>query len=280
MKIGFLHSRIRLDEKMLLDAAKKRGLNVEKIDDREFVFDFSEPAFDYDVVIERCISHSRAMYSLRYFKSMGIPTVNKPIVAQICGDKILTSAALVKNKVPTPRTMIAFTPESALAALEEMGYPAVLKPAVGSWARLIAKVNDPESAESILEHKSILGSYHHSIYYIQDYVEKPGRDIRGFVVGDETVAAIYRKSDHWITNTARGGKAENCPVTDELNEICLKAAEAVGGGVLGIDVMESKDDGLQICEVNYTTEFRNSVEPTGVDIPGKIMDYVVEVAKR
>ncbi len=280
MRIGFLHSRIRVDEKLLLAAAEKRKLSVERIDDREFIFDFSETHFDFDVVIERCINHSRAMYSLRYFKSLGIPTVNKPVVAQICGDKIMTSAALVRNKVPTPRTMIAFTPESALAALDEMGYPAVLKPAVGSWARLISKVNDPEAAESILEHKSILGSYHHSIYYIQDYVEKPGRDIRAFVVGDEVIAAIYRKSEHWITNTTRGGVAENCPVTDELEDLCLKAADAVGGGVLGVDVMESKDDGLEICEVNYTMEFRNSIEPTGVDIPGKIMDYVVEEAKR
>ncbi len=279
MKIGLLHSRIRTDEKMLLKAAKERQLTVEKIDDREFLFDLSEGDFDYDVVMERCINHSRALYALRYFNTMGIKTVNEAGVAQTCGDKILTSAALAKKKVPTPRTMIAFTPESALKALDEMGYPAVLKPAVGSWARLIAKVNDPEAAESILEHKSILGSYHHSIYYIQDYVDKPGRDIRAFVVGDETIAAIYRKSDHWITNTARGGVAENCPVTKELNEICMKAAEAVGGGVLGVDVLESKD-GMQICEVNYTVEFKNSVKPTGVDIPGKIMDYVVEVAKR
>ena len=279
MKIGLLHSRIRTDEKMLLEAAKERRLNVEKIDDREFLFDLSGGEFDYDVVMERCINHSRALYALRYFNTMGIRTVNEAGVAQTCGDKILTSAALAKKKVPTPKTMIAFTPESALKALDEIGYPAVLKPAVGSWARLIAKVNDPESAESILEHKSILGSYHHSIYYIQDYVDKPGRDIRAFVVGDETIAAIYRRSDHWITNTARGGVAENCPVTEELNEICMKAAEAVGGGVLGVDVLESKD-GPQICEVNYTVEFKNSVKPTGVDIPGKIMDYVMEVAKR
>ena len=130
-------------------------------------------------------------------------------------------AALIKNKVPTPKVHIAFTQESALKVMDKLGYPCVLKPAVGSWARLISKVNDRQSAETILEHKTVLGSYHHSIFYIQEYVEKPGRDIRSFVVGDETIAAIYRTSNHWITNTARGGEASNCPLTPELKELSL-----------------------------------------------------------
>ena len=161
-------------------------------------------------------------------------------------------------------------------AIEEMGFPVVLKPAVGSWGRLLSKVNDKDAAEAILEHKTILGSYHHSIFYIQKYIEKSGRDIRSFVVGDRCIAAIYRESPHWITNTARGGIAFNCPVTDELNEISVKAAKAVGGGIVAIDVFEI-DDGLQVNEVNYTMEFKNSIKPTGVDIPKLIIDYVLKV---
>ena len=143
--------------------------------------------------------------------------------------------------MPTPRTLLAFTPESALQAIETLGYPVVLKPAVGSWGRLISKVNDREAAEAILEHKTVLGSYHHSIFYIQEYIDKPQRDIRTFVVGDETICAIYRTSEHWITNTARGGQASNCPVTPEIDALSRAAAKAVGGGVVAIDLLETPD---------------------------------------
>ncbi len=159
-----------------------------------------------------------------------------------------------------------------------MGYPVVLKPATGSWGRLIGKINDRESAETVLEHKHILGSYHHSTYYIQDYVEKRGRDIRAFVVGNEVICAIYRTSEHWITNTARGGKASNCPVDEDLRKISLAGAKAVGGGVVALDIFETSQ-GYMVNEVNYTMEYRNSITVTGVDIPMKIAEYVIEVGK-
>ena len=158
-----------------------------------------------------------------------------------------------------------------------MGYPVVIKPAVGSWGRLIAKINDRDAAEALLEHKTILGSYHHAIFYIQKYIPKKGRDIRSFVVGDQCIAAIYRTSDHWITNTARGGIPSNCPVTEEIAAISRQAAQAVGGGILAIDIFET-DQGLLVNEVNYTMEFKNSIAPTGVNIPAKIAEYVISQA--
>lgn len=274
MKVGFLHSLIRKDEKLLLDEFRDRkGIELIMLDDRKLIFDLqSRP--DVDVVIERCINHSRAMHGLRLFESAGVSCINTSEVARICGDKILTSLALKEDGVPQPELRIAFTEESALNAIEELGYPAVLKPAVGSWGRLLSKVNDREAAESILEHKAILGSYHHSIFYIQKYVEKQGRDIRSFVVGDECIAAIYRSSSHWITNTALGGIATGCPVTNEIAEISLRAARAVGGGIVAIDLFETPR-GLLVNEVNYTMEFKNSIATTGVNIPGKMVDYVV-----
>jgi len=173
---------------------------------------------------------------------------------------------------------IAFTEKSALEAIEMMGYPVVIKPAVGSWGRLIAKINDRDAAEALLEHKTILGSYHHSIFYLQKYVEKNNRDIRSFVVGNRCIAAIYRKSEHWKTNTALGGEAHNCPVTPEIARISLDAAQAVGGGVLAIDLFES-DAGLLVNEVNYTMEFKNSIDTTGVNIPEHIVQYVIDVVR-
>jgi len=279
MRIGILCSLIRKEEKLLFDEFRARGLEFERIDDRELILDLHRRRWDYDVILERCINHARALHTLKYLNDCGVKTVNTYEVASTCGDKLLTTMALIKHDVPTPRVFIAYTPESALQAIERLGYPVVLKPAVGSWGRLLSKVNDRDAAEAILEHKETLGSYHHSTYYIQEYIDKRGRDIRSFVVGDETICAIYRTSPHWITNTARGGVATNCPITPELTEVSVGAAKAVGGGVVAIDVFETPS-GLMVNEVNYTMEFRNSIDTTGVNIPAKVVDYVLEVGRR
>ncbi|UCG89297.1 MAG: lysine biosynthesis protein LysX [Gemmatimonadota bacterium] len=276
-----LVSRIRVEEKLLLEAFKHRGVPVERLDDRKIVFDLQAGApWSGDVVVERCVNHSRALYALRLLNDSGVATVNTYEVASVCGNKLETSSALRRHGVPIPRCKVAFTPESALDAIEEIGYPVVLKPAVGSWGRLLSKINDREAAEAILEHKEVLGTYHHSVFYVQEFVNKPARDIRTFVVGDETICAIYRYSDHWITNTARGGRAENCPVTPELNRLSVDAANAVGGGVVAIDLLETREGRMLVNEVNYTMEFRNSIDTTGVDIPGRIAEYVIAVGAR
>ena len=278
LTVGVLLSRVRVEEKLLLEELERRHIATKVIDDRELVLALEKkPELGVDVVLERCIQHSRALYALSVLETWGIKTVNTFEVADICGNKLLTTMRLIRDGVPSPRTRLAFTPESALAAVEELGYPAVLKPLVGSWGRLLSKVNDRDAAESILEHKDVLGTYIHSIYYVQEYIPKPGRDIRAFVVGDETVGAIYRYSDHWITNTARGGKATKCVVTPELNDLCVRAAKAVGGGVVAIDVLEAPE-GLLVNEVNYTMEFRNSIDTTGVNIPGVGVDYALKIA--
>ena len=285
MKVGILYSRVRAEEKLLFEEFEKRGVDLELLDDSQLIFEITQgPRFsnqfnDFDVVVERCISHARALYSLHILNDRGIQTVNTARVSDTCGNKLQTTSALTRAGVPQPRCLVAYTPESALQAIEELGYPVVLKPAVGSWGRLLSKINDREAAEAILEHKEVLGSYHHSIFYIQEYVAKPQRDIRAFVIGNETIAAIYRDSAHWITNTARGGKASNCPITPELDAICVAAAKAVGGGVVAIDVFEDPDRGLLINEVNYTMEFRNSIAPTGVNIPARYVDFALKVGK-
>jgi [lysine-biosynthesis-protein LysW]--L-2-aminoadipate ligase len=290
--VGFLVDRIRVEEKLLIEALQARNVEIRQIDDRDLVFDLAagypaigdpfrppEPFDEIDVVLERCVSFSRASYALRVLNGWGIRTVNTAAVVDLCGDKLLTTQALLRDGVPTPRTLLAFTPESALSAMESIGYPCILKPTVGSWGRLLARINDRDAAEAVLEHKETLGSYQHSIFYIQELIEKPGRDIRAFVVGDRTIAAIYRYSKHWITNTARGATTGNCPITPELDAICRASARAVGGGLLAVDVVEAPH-GLQVIEVNATMEFRNSIAPTGVDIPGEMVEYVLAKAER
>jgi len=279
MRIGILLSRVRAEEKLLIEECERRRLDFELIDDRTLIMPMDRPMRNWDVVMERCIQHSRALHALRIFEDWGVPTVNTYHVADTCGNKLLTTSALLRAGVPSPRTIIAFEEDSALEAIEQLGYPCVMKPVVGSWGRLLSKLNDRDAAETVLQHKSTLGSYIHSIYYIQEYIKKPGRDIRSFVVGDETICAIYRSSEHWITNTARGGKASNCPVTPEIDALSRAAAKAVGGGIVAIDLLEDQERGLLVNEVNYTMEFRNSIHTTGVNIPARMMDYVIAVGQ-
>jgi len=281
MKVGFLHSLLRKEEKFLIEEfTKHKDVKLITIDDRQLVFNLNNNVFELDVLIERSINHSRALHSIRLFESAGVKCVNSYKVATICGDKLLTSSALSDNNIPQPEIKIAFTEESALKAIEDMGYPVVLKPAVGSWGRLLSKINDKDAAESILEHKVVLGSYHHSIFYIQKYVDKKnGRDIRSFVIGDTCIAAIYRRSEHWITNTAKGATASKCEVTEDIAKLSVAAANAVGGGIVAIDLFETKDGSLMVNEVNYTMEFKNSITTTGVNIPKLIVDYVLQIGR-
>lgn len=278
IRVGFLYTRVRVEEKLLLqEFAKRDNVEVVQLCDENAFFEIDRLPAEVDVLFERSVSYSRGLYISRIFAANGVPVVNPPETAERCGDKYVTSQILVQNGIPTPRVLMAFSEEAALAAVEAMGYPCVLKPVVGSWGRLLAKVDNRTTAEAFIEHKATLG-VNHQVFYIQEFVNKPGRDIRAFVVGEEPIGAIYRSSENWITNTARGGVASNCPVTPELAELCRRTARALGGGLLAIDVFES-DNGLTVNEVNHTMEFRNSIATTGVNIPALMVDYVLRSSK-
>ena len=224
------------------------------------------------MVLERCINHSRALHALRLFESQGVACVNTSRVASTCGDKLLTSVALQEHGVPQPEVRVAFTPESALAAIEEMGYPVVLKPAVGSWGRLLAKVNDRDAAEALLEHKTVLGSYHHSIFYIQKYVEKRGprhpglrrrrrvhrRDLPDVAALDHQHGA--RRPGDRLPGHRRAGRPRAWP------------ARGPSAAASWPSTSSRRPTGLLVNEVNYTMEFKNSIAPTGVNIPARIVD--------
>jgi [lysine-biosynthesis-protein LysW]---L-2-aminoadipate ligase len=282
-RIVLVHSRVRAEERLLLEAAERLSFQIEPVNDAELVLDIHGERLGADAVLTRSVSATRTLALLRFCRAHGIPAVNPYEVAAACVDKAETSLRLAAHKVPTPATRVAFTPEAAMRAIEEIGYPAVLKPVVGSWARLVARVDDRVQAEQILEHREALPNPQQHVYYVQRYIDKNqnGRhhDLRTFVVGDEVIAGIRLVSPHWVTNTARGAVAEPLDVRGEVEELSLRAAEAVGGGILAIDLMEGPD-GMVVHEVNHTMEFRNSIQPTGVDIPGRILQHVVEVARR
>lgn len=292
LKIGVLCSRVRVEEKLILAALKDKGIDHERIDPRRVTFAPGENSLgEYSAVLVRCLSHSRAYYLSRWLEGMGIPVVSSHHTIATCGDKLLTSTALQEAGLPMPRTEVAFTPETALQAIEGMGYPVVLKPLLGSWGRLLARVNDRDAAESLLEHKKTLGGYAHSVFYIQEYIDKPGRDIRTLVAGTKVVYAVYRSSEHWITNTARGGETQPCPISPEIAELSIGAAQAVGGaraarggratqgGIVAVDLLETADGQLLINEVNHTPEFHGAMQATEADVAGAIVDCVTTIAK-
>jgi len=288
MRVGIIISHVRPEEKLLISAFQARGVEPDVISDREINLEITAgpeqntptgvPWSSYDVIMERSVSTSRGLYMLAILGSWGLNAINRYETASVCADKFLTTIALAKAGVPQPTARTAFDPDTTMLAIEHLGYPAVLKPVTGSWGRLLAKVKDTDAAEAIIEHRQTLGDYQHHVYYVQQYVNKPGRDIRAFVVGDRTICAIYRDSQHWITNTARGGKASNCAVTPELDALCVKAAHAVGGGIVAVDVFEDPERGLSVNEINHTMEFRNSSAPTGVDIAAEVVNYALSTA--
>lgn len=283
MQVALVYGRLRPEERLLMEAGQRLGIAVRPVHDATMQIG-SAGGVPGDVALVRSISTSRGLAVMQACEAAGQPVVNEHRVAALCADKAHTSWRLRAAGVPTPETRVAFTPEAALDALEVLGYPAVLKPVTGSWARLVSRVRDRAEAEQVLEHRAMLPNPSQHIYYAQQYVEKANddgrhRDLRAFVVGADTIACIARVADHWITNTARGATTQAMPVDDELDDICQRAAEAVGGGILAMDLMQTRD-GLVVHEVNHTMEFRNSIAPTGVDIPGQILRHCVEVARR
>lgn len=279
LRIGFLHGVVRKEEKLLLEAFSRfREIELVAIDDRGLSFS-PESRFDFDSVLCRSVSLSRGLYARRLFEARGVRCFNPARVGELCGDKLLTSLALERADVAQPEFRVAFDEAAALRAMEDMGFPVVMKPVVGSWGRLVARADDRDAAESLLEHRAALPNYMHHVYYLQRYVDKGGFDVRAFVVGDRVIAAIRRWSESWRTNTHRGGRAEALPVSSELETICLRASKAVGGGMLAIDLFETQA-GYLVNEVNDTMEFRNSIGPTGVDIASEVAGYVVSEVSR
>lgn len=284
--IGLIYDRIRWEEKALISASKKVGVSLLPVDAKKVYLDAFEEAGALEktfgsTVIQRCISYFRGLHMTALLENAGLSVINSFKTSLTCGNKLFTTLALAKAGLSSPKTMVAFTPETALKAFDAVGYPAVLKPVVGSWGRLVALVKDQESAQGLIEAREEIKNALLRIYYVQEMVQRPPRDIRAIVIGDEAVAASYRypPPGDWRTNVARGGASKPCPITPELEQLTLRASEAVGGGVVAVDCMEGPD-GFLVHEVNGTIEFRGLASTTEADIAEKILEYAVRKAKK
>lgn len=281
MRIAMLHSRIRAEERLLLDCFEELGVPIEPIDLRTEVFDPSDPGRwpEFDAVLDRSMSLTHSRAAVMILEGFGVRCMNPGSATDLCADKLATTIALVRAGLATPRVRIGLTADSGLEAVEQLGYPSVLKPTVGSWGRLMARVNDRDAAEAVLEHRESLGSVAQRVMYVQEYIAKPDRDIRVFVVGDEPIAAIVRTSAHWVTNTARGATAVGIPLNEEFRELALRSSRAVAADLCAVDLLECPTRGLLVNEINHSMEFRNSIETTGVNIPMHIARHCVRIAQ-
>ncbi len=276
--ITVLYDTIRWEEKALLEAGKKKGINIQMLDCKKLSLELENSIEDYGTVLQRCVSYYRNVHSTAALEGMGVNVINCLQTGIFAGNKLYTHMLLKKLGVPTPYATVAFSKESALEALEKQGYPKVIKPTVGSWGRMISKLNDRDAADGIIENRESMYPIY-QIHYLEEFVKRPPRDIRAIMVGDEIVAAIYRNSENWKTNMALGGRAEKCEVSSEMEEICIKAKNAVQGQIVGVDLMESDERGLIVHEVNNTTEYKNTVRVCEVDIPSLMIDYALQSNK-
>jgi len=275
-KVLLVYTILRDEERIIDSALTKRGIKVEKVLGNKTLWELGSRIGEFSLAINRTLSASQATYISFLLEGQGIRVINPFRTLIICNDKALTTELLAKEGLPVPRTYLAFSPEKAFEALDRVGYPAVVKPVNGSWGRLLAKVNDRDTAEAIISYRWNLGGIHQKAFYVQEYVNKPGRDIRVLVIGGKVRYAVYRNSSHWVTNTARGARATPCPISEEIKRICERVASIVGGDFIALDLFES-DRGVLVNEVNSTPEFARSSRDVGVDVGKLIADFVEEV---
>jgi [lysine-biosynthesis-protein LysW]--L-2-aminoadipate ligase len=278
-KITVLYDTIRPEEKALTEAAAKKGIDLQMVDCKNLILDVDKKT-EYSTVLQRCVSYYRNLHSTAALEGMGANVINSLYCGVYAGNKLFTHMLLRNAGIPTPYVTVAFSKESALAALDSLGYPRVIKPTVGSWGRMVSKLNNKESAEGIIEEREKMYPIY-QVHYLEEFVQRPPRDIRAIVIGDSVAGAIYRNSteENWKTNTHLGGTAEVCKVTKELEDMCIRAKNTVKGQIVGVDLMESNERGLMVHEINNTTEYRNVARVTGVDIAAKILEYAVNAGK-
>jgi [lysine-biosynthesis-protein LysW]--L-2-aminoadipate ligase len=285
VRICIIYDKLRFEEKKIYNDIQQKGFDATLIDGKSLIFDTESSKSDSrfgDIILQRVISYNRGLHLTYCLEQIGLPVVNSFSVSEICGNKLITSLILKKNNVPTPKTTFAFSTESARECMKKLGYPLVVKPVIGSWGRGVYQIKDQSMADMMLDSRQENDNSFSRIYYFQELIDRPSRDIRCIVIGDQIVASVFRYSseNEWRTNVAVGGRTEMAPLTSELKEIVLKASNAVGGGILGVDLMEDKERGYLVHEVNNTVEFRGASAVCKSDIAGAMTDYLVKMSSK
>lgn len=283
-KVCIVFDRLRSEEKMLQKEAVNLGHDAIMLDAKitQINTDSKKNDFDLgDIVLERCVSYFRGLHFTAGLEFMDMPVLNKFDVASTCGNKMFMTMLLKKNNIPTPKTYFSFSSQSAAENIEKVGYPLVIKPVIGSWGRGIIAIKDKDTMDAVSEIRDITDSPHDRIYYLQELVKRPPRDIRVITIGGRPIAAMYRKSSGGFkTNIALGADPEICQITNEIEDLAAKASRVMGGGILGVDMMESDEKGLVVHEVNNTVEFKGLSRVAEKNIPKEMVEFALEYIRK
>ncbi len=283
-KICIVFDRLRSEEKMLEKEASNLGHDTSMIDAKitQINTDSNNNDFDFgNIVLERCVSYFRGLHFTACLEFMDVPVINEFQVAINCGNKMFMTLLLKKHNIPTPKTYFSFSKDAAIENIEKVGYPLVIKPIIGSWGRGVMQVKDRDTIDAIIETRELTDGPHDRIYYFQELIKRPPRDIRVITVGDNAIAAMYRKSSGGFkTNIALGADPEICEITSEMEDLAIKTSKAVGGGILGVDMMEDEKRGLIVHEVNNTVEFKGLAKVANRNIPKEMVEFALNSLRK
>jgi RimK family alpha-L-glutamate ligase len=211
--------------------------------------------------LEQVIFRVDALHALA---ARRVTVVNGPRALERTIDKFLASALLARAGVPTPRTVACERRDDALEAFDELGGDVIVKPLFGAMGAGMTRVDDPDVAYRVFHALEL----ERAVYYLQEALP-PARDLRAFVVGGRVLAAIERVGSGWRANLARGAQARPAELSAEQERLCLVAAEALGAGYAGVDLL-----GDNVLELNGIPGWHGLQHATGVDVAAALVAHV------
>lgn len=280
LPVWVLASRVRSEEKSIMQALERRGVVWRRLDPRELQLQAAAAEFADGIFLMRDLALVRASMVAHCLQAVGREVINHAEAIDTCGNKWSTALALQQHQVPTPATWAAMSLEAALGLIDSIGYPVVLKPQVSSWGRRVSLIRDRFAAEAVLEHCDALASPQAKLPLIQEYIPGDGSDIRVLVVGERPIAAMRRRgTGQWRNNVAMGARTEPCHVDDRIGHLAVAAAAAVGAAIAGVDLLERKPGEYVVLEVNAGVEFAGLEAQTGCDAAGHIADLCIATSR-
>jgi RimK family alpha-L-glutamate ligase len=258
----------------VLRAARELDLSAEPLDFRA-LHDRALDAFDAVLVrtmpagsLEQVVFR---MDLLHEASARGVRVLNPPRAVEVCVDKYLTTARLVRAGIPTPETAVCQKSDDAMLAFARLGGDAVLKPLFGAEGRGMCRITDAETAWRTFRVLEQTGQ----VIYLQRFVRHPGWDLRAFVLGGRVLASMKRTAHNdWRTNVAQGGTAERVALTIEEERLALAAADAVGCPVAGVDLLPGPGGERFVIEVNAVPGWKALAPTCGVDVAKEVVRFL------
>jgi [lysine-biosynthesis-protein LysW]---L-2-aminoadipate ligase len=268
---------VRQEEKQLAAALRERGCAVTVAKMADLAGVLNGTGTRPDIALVRNLAHHEAVEATRRLAAYGVPTVNSPDAVELCGDKGQQALLFGRLEIPHPTSYLAYDLAQVAELVGELG-SAVIKPVSASWGRGLARITDAATLECwSAGRESVDAAGKHFPVLVQEYIAKPGYDLRVVVVGDEPVVSIQRVSADWRTNTHLGATIRRTELTVPVRRLVSAVLDHLGPGFYGVDVVVEAGTGRHfVLEVNANPEFARSAPVHGVDIAGLLADHVLD----